>query len=202
MGREIYGVVLAGGRSKRLGRDKALLDVAGQTLLSRTATLVSCITQKTYISGRDPKPLGIDLPWFPDAKEGCGPIGGIIAALKTLKAPCLCVSCDLPLLGEGLLNRLVCASSVAPPNTAMTTFQHEETKYIESMIAVYEPEAVELLEDALANECYKLSAAVPEERRMHLSFTEEEAMAFFNINYPADLALLKKMLNERGIVVR
>jgi molybdopterin-guanine dinucleotide biosynthesis protein A len=194
--------VLAGGRSKRLGRDKAMLDVAGQTLLSRTVRTLSCITKATYVSGRDPKPMGVDVPWFPDVVEGIGPMGGIIAALKQLNAPCLCVSCDLPLLSESLLNRLVCASSVAPPHTAMTTFRHEETGYIESMIAVYEPGAADLLEDALSKECYKLSVAVPEERREHLSFSEEEALAFFNINYPADLALLKRMLNERGIIVR
>ena len=112
MSQRIVGVVLAGGASSRLGRDKAALNVNGVTMLARTVDLLRGLAPEVAVSGRDPMPLGADAPWFEDEIRGAGPIGGIATALNRYKAPCFCVSCDLPLLTRDVLVLLMWAREI------------------------------------------------------------------------------------------
>ena len=54
------GIILAGGQSRRLGRDKVALRLSGQSLLARTAGLLGKLCPEVYVSGRDPAELGLD----------------------------------------------------------------------------------------------------------------------------------------------
>jgi molybdopterin-guanine dinucleotide biosynthesis protein A len=192
----IVGVVLAGGASKRLGSDKAALDVGGDTLLGRTVELLRGLTAEVAVSGRDPAPLQVDAPWFPDALEGIGPMGGIMAALDRFKAPCFAVSCDLPFLSRDVLALLLWAREDRGPKQFMTTFHDPVTGYVESLVAIYEPEALPLLVNAAALGQYKLSAALPPEHRVHAPYPENRARVFMNINRPEDLERYRELENR------
>ena len=108
----IVGLVLAGGRSTRMGRDKAGLQFEGRTQLSRAFGLLSALTTRCFVSVRadqreDPLRAGfaqvIDLPNGP-----AGPIGGIRAAqLAHPEAAWLVLACDLPLLDAATLQHLI-----------------------------------------------------------------------------------------------
>lgn len=80
----------------------------------------------------------------------------------------------------------------------MTTFSQVETGYIESLVAVYDPAALPRLETAVARNLNKLSLIFPRETRLEVPYTQDEALPFFNINYPADLALLREMHQARS----
>jgi molybdenum cofactor guanylyltransferase len=194
----VTGVVLAGGRSRRLGMDKAGVLYEGTSLLHRTVLLASRFCPSVLVVGRDPSPLGLEIPWCLDMEPGLGPLGGIMTALSRSTGPCLVLTCDLPLLSAELLETLLEGRGRRPPSAWMTTFLHVQTGFIEPLVAVYEPEALPLLERAREQGVRQMSVAVPPEARHHLAVRPGTEKTFFNINYPADLELLRELERIRG----
>jgi molybdopterin-guanine dinucleotide biosynthesis protein A len=140
------------------------------------------------VSGRDPSALAPGLTWFLDQESGIGPMGGIITALERYQKPCLVLSCDLPLLDESTVERLLEAWRARPSWAVMTTFEQTETGFIEALVAVYEPEAALVLRRAKAEGCRKLSRAIPAALRHCVVYSVRDGRPFFNVNTPADLA--------------
>lgn len=189
----LTGLVLAGGRSTRLGQDKVELPLNGQSLLARTAGLAVRFCSRVVVSGRNPADLGLDLDWLPDDEPGHGPMGGILTGLAHLGGPLLVLACDLPLLDEATVARLVEHRGSRPPGTVVTTFLQSATGFIEPLVAVYEDLARPHLAAALAAGERKLARALPEACRHLIPYGPEEAHVFFNVNYPADLAVLSRL---------
>ncbi len=122
------GIVLAGGRSSRMGTPKAALEWHGATLLHRTVSIVARATDGPVVVVRAP---GQDLPGLPrgtlvveDPREGQGPVQGIaagLAALAGLAEAAFVSSTDLPFLHPAFIRRVVggvgrerCGDRVAP----------------------------------------------------------------------------------------
>ena len=189
----LYGIVLAGGKSTRLGQDKARLRYKGQDLLQRSVALLQKICPDTRVVGRDASVHGLDVSWMLDDIPGIGPMGGIITALKRLNASCLVISCDLPFLTEKMLTRLVDARNRIGYRKSMTVFRDESTGFIESLVAVYEPWSLKLLEESYKASCYQLSRAIRPGFRHHVPYGRAEKKYFVNINYPEDIRLLEKL---------
>ncbi|MEA4856183.1 molybdenum cofactor guanylyltransferase [Solidesulfovibrio sp.] len=190
------GVILAGGKSSRMGRDKAWLSFFGQPLLCRVAAVVRNVVGELWVSGRDPSAFGIDAPWLPDATPGLGPAGGILTVLEAVGRSCLVVSCDLPFLDEATLSRLVAAWRGRPGGALMTTFRIVETGYVESLVAVYDPAGLPLLRESLGRGERRLSGIFPEALRCHIDYSRADtdtARPFFNVNSPPDLVLARGM---------
>lgn len=187
------GVVLAGGKSTRLGRDKAFVAWRGDDLLGQAVRRLQAVLPEVWVVGRDPAAHALDVPWLLDQVPGLGPAGGVLTVLKSLGRSCLVTSCDLPLLTEEILASLLAAWRKRPSDRVMTTFLQTETGYIESLVAVYEPEAAEIIENALARGVRKLSAIFTPQLRHHIPYSKDDAMPFFNVNFPADLAVLRTL---------
>lgn len=184
---EICGIVLAGGKSTRLGQDKTRILINGQTLLERMLTLTQEFCRETFCVGRDARSQGINLPWMLDQTPGKGPMGGILTALQKLNAPCLVLACDLPKVNHKIIQRLIEKRNLYGKDKYMTTFYQERTGFIESLVSIYEPRCTDLLLASFRQGCYKLSRAVPYDYRYHITYGPEEEEYFFNINYPHDL---------------
>lgn len=189
----LAGIVLAGGKSTRLGQDKAGIVFSGASLLCRAVELLRHHCGTVYVVGRNPRECGIDVPWLLDMVTGCGPAGGIATALKTLQLPCLVLSCDLPLMDNPTVRRLIRGWCNKPGHALLTTFQQVETGYIEALASIYEVAALPHLEQAFSERLYQLNRIFPEHVRHHLSYRRCEATPFFNINHPADLSLLRTL---------
>jgi molybdenum cofactor guanylyltransferase len=76
----IGGYVLAGGRSSRMGQDKALLQLAGESLVARAVKKLRTVCSDVHVLGNNPA-LAEFAPLVPDLHPDCGPIGGVEAAL-------------------------------------------------------------------------------------------------------------------------
>ena len=190
------GVVLAGGKSSRMGRDKAWLTFFGQPMLCLVADVLARVTGEILVSGRDPAVFGLDAPWLADEAAGLGPAGAVLTVLAASRRPCLVVSCDLPFLDEACLVRLLDAWTRRPDGALMTTYRIVETGYIESLVAVYQPEGEVLLRRSLARGERRLSAIFPEGLRHHVDYSRGDgpvARAFFNVNSPPDLERARGM---------
>jgi molybdopterin-guanine dinucleotide biosynthesis protein A len=101
--RSIGGYVLAGGRSTRMGRDKALLEFGGKPLVQHAVLKLRRLTGEAYILSGRPE-LAAFAPLVPDLRESCGPLGGMEAALAhTQRDWILVLPVDMPFLPTTLL---------------------------------------------------------------------------------------------------
>jgi molybdopterin-guanine dinucleotide biosynthesis protein A len=102
------GFVLAGGRSSRMGRDKALLPWQGATLLEVAANKVRQATGNVTILGTPELYGHLGFPVLEDLIPDCGPLGGLYTALSATRTDWnLLVACDMPALTVDLLTRLL-----------------------------------------------------------------------------------------------
>lgn len=110
----VVAAVLAGGKGRRLGQDKAGLVFSGQTLLARNLALLTGLVEKVWISGRQASDLaGWQLPaacrCLPDLRPGQGPLGGLVSLLRKTGCACLVLPVDLPFMRPELLRSLLAA---------------------------------------------------------------------------------------------
>ncbi len=118
----LYGLVLAGGRSKRMGRDKALLQHDGQSQLERMVTLLGHCVDRAFVStskdqADDPERRRFDQ--VVDRYQDIGPLAGILSAMDEFpEADWLVVACDLPNIDVATLRHLIENCSASQPFTA------------------------------------------------------------------------------------
>jgi molybdopterin-guanine dinucleotide biosynthesis protein A len=137
----IYGLVLAGGRSRRMGRDKAALEFDGRTQLERAFALLEALTARCFVSVREDQredPLRARFPQIVDLPDGLeGPLGGIRAAqLAHPEAAWLVVACDLPLLDAATLQHLIANRD---PSRLATSYRSTYDGLPEPLCAIWEP---------------------------------------------------------------
>lgn len=108
--RPLWGLVLAGGRSRRMGSDKALLEKDGKTQLARSVELLERHLERVFVSARpdqDDDERG-RYPRIADRYDDLGPIAGVLSAMDSHpEADWLVVACDLPNVDDDTISRLV-----------------------------------------------------------------------------------------------
>ncbi len=102
------GFVLAGGKSSRMGRDKALLEIDGESLIARATRLVRAVLSEPVVIVSTPGYEALGLKIVADDFPGYGPLGGIATALHISTKPWnLVIACDLPYLTKPWLEYLI-----------------------------------------------------------------------------------------------
>jgi molybdopterin-guanine dinucleotide biosynthesis protein A len=106
--RRLSGVVLAGGASRRMGRDKALIDFEGEPLAARVARRLAEACDDVVVAPGDGRRLAwLGLPQVADVAPGAGPLGGIVAGLESARRPLVAVvAVDMPYVHAGVLAAL------------------------------------------------------------------------------------------------
>jgi molybdenum cofactor guanylyltransferase len=136
----LLGLVLAGGRSERLGTDKAAVVLDGQPLLARAVALLQAVVADIRVAAR-PDQADDDLRrrfrLVADDLRGIGPAAGILAAHAAQPdAAWLVMACDMPRVDAGDLARLVAARE---PARGATAFRGPRDGRPEPLCAIYEP---------------------------------------------------------------
>lgn len=138
----LCGLILAGGRSSRMGADKALLCYHGENQLMHTATMLRKHCPEVFISCRaeqESQYASYGLPLITDRYLDTGPAGGVLSAQRLYpERAWLTVACDMPFLDTGLLDMLL---DNRMPLRFATAFRHEGTGRYEPLCACYEPKA-------------------------------------------------------------
>lgn len=106
------GVILAGGASRRFGRDKALATWRGKSLITHSADALQPFVESIVVAGRACRAAGLTtIPDYP--RPGLGPLGGIAGALRLAETMgykgVLSIACDMPLVPAGILAKLASA---------------------------------------------------------------------------------------------
>lgn len=140
----LFGLVLAGGASSRMGHDKAGLAYHGRSQLDWTFALVSKVCDATFVSVRPDQrddAIRAVFPQIVDLRPGIGPIAGISAALQQHpKAAWLVVACDLPFVTEDVLRQLI---ERRDPRSIATAYRSSHDNLPEPLCAIWEPAARE-----------------------------------------------------------
>jgi molybdopterin-guanine dinucleotide biosynthesis protein A len=108
----VTGVVLAGGKSLRMGTDKAFARVGDRTLVEGcAATLQGCFAETVVIANQPALFNGLNLPVFADDVPAVGPLGGVYTALRHVETTAIfVVACDMPFLNADLIRAMASAA--------------------------------------------------------------------------------------------
>jgi molybdopterin-guanine dinucleotide biosynthesis protein A len=194
-------IVLAGGRSRRLGQDKALLDLGQGPLLVHTVTLASqlCpdVVVVTDLPGRY-RHLGLDVRWACDRIAGAGPLAGLEAGLQTIQHDfALLLACDYPFLDPRLLGYML-----ARPRDYEALVPIWEGRW-HPLQAVYARSCLPVVQEALSKgersmeallSRLQLRAVTAQEIRL----IDPQGLSLFNLNTPQDLAWARSLLAQRA----
>jgi molybdenum cofactor guanylyltransferase len=140
MSAAVYGLLLAGGQSRRMQRDKATLEYQGEPQLARAARLLRPLVARVCVSVRAGQELDTQRRAFEpvvDRIPDLGPLGGIHAALHAYPdVAWLVLACDLPLLDAATLQQLMAARD---PARLATAFRSRFDDMPEPLCAIWEP---------------------------------------------------------------
>jgi molybdopterin-guanine dinucleotide biosynthesis protein A len=194
----IPGLILAGGRARRMGGgDKALLPLAGRPLIAHVLARIAPQAGPLAISANgDPRRFaGFGLPVIADgAPAGAGPLAGVLAGLAwaaSIGAPTLLtVPADTPFLPPDLVARLAAAGG--PDGFAIAATPGADGPGLHPTVGLWPARLAATLAAALAGGERRVGAWARANGCALAAFPE--AGAFFNVNTPADLARAEAML--------
>ncbi len=184
-------IVLAGGKSSRLGRNKALQLVGGKSLIQwvidRLATVSAEIIIATAHGEEIPCSSDVRLTTVADEYPGRGPLAGIYSGLIASPAPrAIVVGCDTPFLSTGLLEYM---TRISPTFDVVIPRIKDR---VEPLCAVYSKSCVAPIRQLLQQNELKIIELFPMVRMRYVEEDEvdsldPEHLSFFNINSQADL---------------
>jgi molybdopterin-guanine dinucleotide biosynthesis protein A len=181
--------ILAGGKSTRMGTDKAFVILDGRTLLARALDLAQSVTSDVRIVG-DAAKFSPFAPVVEDIFPGCGPLGGIHAALRISPTDLsVILAVDVPFAPPALLQYLISRAR----NSALATVTVTETAgRLQPLCAVYRREFADAAELALRTGRYKIDALFESAQIQVIAENELESAGFSskifrNLNTPEEL---------------
>lgn len=192
------GVILAGGKSRRMGADKAFLEVGREEMIRRVAVEMMKVFDEVLICGggeETGRRLGLRV--LTDRVQGVGPLSGIHAALHgAIHQKCLVAACDMPFVNADLARFMIRQAEgydVAVPRHGV---------HLQPLFAVYSKSCIPVIEKFLLGARYKIVDFYP---LVRVNYVNEDLLralsdidiAFFNVNTPADLNKARQMAGEK-----
>ncbi|MBC7250409.1 MAG: molybdenum cofactor guanylyltransferase [Anaerolineae bacterium] len=191
---KISCIVLAGGKSHRLGRDKAFLEIGGIPLIERVLERLQQIGDEVLVVTNDPEPFAyLKLPVLKDVQPGQGVLGGLYTGLRAARHQySLVIACDMPFLDPKLLRYMVI---LAPGHDVVIPYVQG---MYEPLHAIYSQNCLEPIERVLAQGKRRIVDFFPAVRVRHVSEEEvsildPQLLSFFNINTPEDLSRARQL---------
>jgi len=194
---EVTGVLLAGGKSRRMGEDKRYLVVGEQTLLERGLVVLRSIFQEVLVViAQDSPPLDVDARVVRDLVPDCGSLGGVYTGLTQATAPCIfVVACDMPFLDQAVIAQFTSRRATADIVMAKLAAR------LHPMHALYGKRCLPVLEQMIRARQLKIQEMVSHASLRVRYVTEAELLtldpsgrSFQNVNTPADLEVARSLL--------
>lgn len=194
--KDIAGFVLAGGKSSRMGEDKALLTLDGQALLQRAAHLVGAATGANAVIIGARRDGFADCAFVSDDWPEAGPLGGIATALRVTSADWnLIVACDMPYLTRAWLEFVVGRAHASTADVVLA----ENNGGLEPLCAMYHKRSEGALWVALERGMRKVTEVLQTLNLDRIQLAEWQVFdasgcLFKNVNSPADYEEAKRRL--------
>jgi molybdenum cofactor guanylyltransferase len=194
---KVTGILLAGGKSRRMGEDKRHLVVGEQTLLERgLRVLQSIFCEVLVVIVQDSPPLSIDARVVRDLVPDCGSLGGLYTGLTQATTPYIfVVACDMP-----FLNQTVIAQFTNRRATADIVIAKLDDR-LHPMHALYSKRCLPALEQMIRARQLKIQEIVSQSSLRVRYITEADLLtidpsghSFYNVNTMADLEAARSLL--------
>ena len=192
----LNGLVLAGGKSERMGEDKGLLQWNKKEQRYYIADILTAFCNEVFISCRAEQADEINKNYktIKDEYKNAGPLGAIISAFhQNNNCAWLVVACDLPLLDEKTIDYLI---QQRDENVTATSFQSPYDSLPEPLTTIWEPDALPLLEAALSEGKFS-----PQKILMNIKIKmlhPPDPSALMNVNTPGDRKKITQLIQTRS----
>ena len=191
----VSGAVLVGGKSRRMGADKAVLPVGELSLIQRVvAALREVVDELLLVGATDSRYAGLGDGSVDDLVPDAGPLAGIYSALTAMRnSLCLVVACDMPFLNIDLLRYMLLES------TGWDVVVPRRAEGLEPLHAVYASSCLKPIKQMLAEGSLCPLDLFPRVRVRYLEGRElasldPDGSSFINVNRPSELALAARMV--------
>jgi molybdenum cofactor guanylyltransferase len=191
----MYGLVLAGGKSTRMGEDKSMMKWHGKEQQYYVADMLKGYCDQVFISCRQDQQANAHDAYLllPDTFVDLGPYGAILSAFREQpNVAWLVVACDLPLLDNHTIEQLINKRKTA---SIATTFNSPYDDMPEPLITIWEPKSYPVLLSFLA-QGYSCPRKVLMNSNASIISPENDA-ALINVNTPEEAAKVKAMLLQK-----
>ena len=193
---DITGVVLAGGRSSRMGVDKALVKINQYPMIDYALAALRPNCKEVIISSNHLKTYR-DFEIRRDALSIQAPFVGLYSCLKSITTDlCFVLSCDMPLITSDFVRWLL---SMHPHSSEITVPMHPEGT-VEPLCAIYSKSVLPLMEEMILDENYQLKYLIHHAKSRLVNvqhrFSGFPSLVFSNINTPEGLTWLKRNASE------
>ena len=194
---EVTGVLLAGGKSRRMGEDKRSLVVGEQTILERGLAVLSSIFQEVLVViAQDSPLLGVDARVVRDLVPDCGSLGGLYTGLMQATTPSIfLVACDMPFLDPVVIAQFTSRRATADIVMAKLGAR------LHPMHALYGKGCLPVMEQMILARQFKIQEMVSQASLRVQYVTEAELLtidpswrSFYNVNTQADLEVARSLL--------
>ena len=201
-------VILAGGKSSRMGTDKALLEYDGKQFIEQIAKELSSFEERIIARGTNSRfSDSIEEDWtvIPDIYPDHGPIGGLHAALSACRSDALfVVTCDMPLFNKSLAERLCAEMQIGEGSETNSDGEYVDAYdvilsvgdngKIHPLCGVYRKSALSVLEEQIVSDRNRVMEALKKLRVKYVTIdSPDQVKQLANINTPEEYETLKHL---------
>lgn len=201
LGQSFSLAIIAGGQSRRMGRDKAFVELGGKVLIERVIERSAGLGQSEtiLITNKPPEYAQLGLPMHGDILPDKGSLGGIYTALARAKSPdVLVLACDMPFVNSSLLRYMI---EQMDEETDIVVPRVEG--YPQGLHAIYKKTCIAPIAEQLAADQLKIIRFYDQMRVHYLDEAEyalfdPQGRSFANLNTPEELAEAERLLAASG----
>lgn len=183
----LTGVILAGGKSRRMGQNKALMNLGGRSLVARVAEVLRTVFEARLMVTNSPEVYAdLGLPMVEDVYPDKGSLGGIYSAVHHAATPyCFVVACDMPFLNTAVMQYLM--AQIGNYDVVIPDVQGD----MQPLHAIYSKACLEPMRRHLEGNRLKIVGFLPEVRVRTVTTAELQPLdpdlrSFQNLNTPEE----------------
>ncbi|MCB9014065.1 MAG: molybdenum cofactor guanylyltransferase [Bacteroidales bacterium] len=179
----LSGILLAGGKSSRMGTDKAFIPYENRFLYEYSLKILENFCSEIIISSSDNRFKATQYKCYPDEQPGLGPITGLYTCLKRIKNDsALVLPCDLPFINRETVQYLIAQKG---SNEITVALNHDQKA--EPLVGIYSRSLLPLLEKMIREQNFKMQNLLRIASAKLISIPDVPVNAFRNINTREDL---------------
>ena len=184
----LTGILLCGGKSLRMGTDKALLELKQLPMVTYPLRILQKWCTEIIISANDSRLDFLGYPIIPDEIKNIGPMGGLHACLmKSTNSRNIILACDMPLITGELLQKML---SVPSKYDAVVPMINQRP---EPLYAIYQKSILPKIEQAIDGKTYSLQKLLSQLNVFYMDMNVQQTNELFNANTLAEITTYERL---------
>ncbi|MEQ6388529.1 molybdenum cofactor guanylyltransferase [Bacillaceae bacterium S4-13-58] len=190
------GVILAGGQSRRMGTNKALLPLNGKQAIGHILDEVSTVVESSVIISNEIESYSfLQIPVYQDIHPGKGPLAGLESVMENVESEWyVIIACDMPLISRKIIGELIDEADLCDAVVPKV----EGRKH--PLMGVYHRSVLSIVKECIKNNELRMESLLQKiSVKYKTSFQVEDSVVqkhFFNMNHPEEYENAKRMITK------